>query len=65
MSPLGGNRVAVCGMEAVIGNATMLRLTLHNLQTSVELSRTLLDKRPDGMTEIRMDGKQCLALSYK
>ena len=65
MSPLGGNKVAVCGMEHDGMGISKIRLLLYNLQNSKELSRVTLHKRPDGMTEITMDGRQCLALSYK
>ena len=40
MNPLGGNKVAVCGMEPDDWGRTKVKLTLYNLQSSTELSRT-------------------------
>ena len=65
MNPLGGNKVAVCGMEPDDWGKAKVKLTLYDLQTSTELGQITLEKRPNGMTEITMDGRQCLALSYK
>ena len=57
--PVGGNDVIACGTQG--GRST---LSQYNLQTGVETGRMPLDRKPDGMAAIVLNGRQCVALAY-
>ena len=44
-----------------VGRST---LSQYNLQTGVETGRMSLDRKPDGMAPIVLNGRQCVALAY-
>ena len=60
LSPVAGNSVVVCGKL----NGKW-KLKLYNLQYGGELCSVKLSDQPDGMTVVTLDGKRCLAVSYR
>ena len=60
MTALAGNGIIVCGRSG-----DQWTLTKYNLWTRGELCTAKLDSQPDGMTNVTLDGRQCLALSYQ
>ena len=60
MTALAGNGIVICGRRE-----EQLTLTKYNLYTRGELGTANLDSQPDGMINVTLDGRQCLALSYQ
>ena len=59
VSLLPDGSILFCGKD---GN--QWRLIQYDMYRNMELGLTRLEKRPDGIAEVVMDGELCLAVSY-
>ena len=61
MSALADGTIAVCGKQ----HDNQWRLARFNIQFSREVCGAILYKLPNGMSEVILGGKHCIALSYQ
>ena len=59
MCPIGGSAVVVCGEQY-----NCRKLIHYNVRNGAELDSTYIYKTPDGLEEVQMAGKPCVAVSY-
>ena len=59
MCAVGGYGVVVCGKQD-----DYRKLIHYNVRNGAELDSAYIYKTPDGLAEVQMGGKQCIAISY-